>query len=384
MQVFLDDQIFHRQKIGGVSRYNCNLAEALARTNKIKVTLFGGWSQNAFLRNLIPHHNLRIVHLPRRDKLKIRRLAMGLSSLWRRRAFEQALKWDSNIIYHPTYFQPDDSLHEKACATVATFQDMIPEITANMSQQQERYRANKLKTARKAHRLIAASQSTKKDMHQYYPFIKERIDVVYHGSSLSYFEDCLSRSAPNHPQPYFVFVGKRRGYKNGLAAIHAFGLLAEAFPEVHLVFCGGEVGPGSEERSLIEGHRIDGRVDYVSADDFTLKKLLHGAIALVYPSLYEGFGLPVLEAMQHGCPVITTRLGSLPEVAGRAGIYIDPHSPEDIAIAMRRMLTQSDERKNFIDRGLHQAQKFSLAKTAENTLAVYRKALESTRRCTFI
>ena len=380
MQVFFDDQIFHRQKIGGISRYICNLAEALAKTGRIKVTLFGGWSQNMLLRELSPNPNLRVIHFLRRDNLKIKSLATSLSGFWRHRAFERALKWDSNIIYHPTYFQLDNSIHKRAGATVVTFHDMISEVFMGENQRHEQHRAKKLKAAQKAHQLIAISNSTKRDMYQFYPFIKEEINVVYHGSSLRCLENSCSRSVALHPQHYFLFIGNRRGYKNGLAVIRAFALLIKDFPELKLLFCGGEVGPNNKEQSLIEQHQIADQVCYISADDSTLIKYLRNATALLYPSLYEGFGLPILEAMQNGCPVITTQLSSLPEVAGQAGIYIDPNSPEDIALAMKRMLLQPDERKNYIENGFRQAQKFSLAKTAENTLAVYEKALEPTHK----
>ena len=107
-----------------------------------------------------------------------------------------------------------------------------------------------------------------------------------------------------------------------------------------------------------------------------LASLLRHAVALVYPSSYEGFGLPVLEAMQQGCPAITTRLSSLPEVAGDAGIYINPDSPEEIARSMKRLLTQDQERQTFIEKGYQQVNRFSITQMAEETLAIYRELLK--------
>ena len=112
-------------------------------------------------------------------------------------------------------------------------------------------------------------------------------------------------------------------------------------------------------------------VDYVSERE--LARYYSSARLLAYPSLYEGFGLPPLEAMACGCPVVTSNVSSLPEVVGDAGITVDPNDTDGLAQAMRRVLTDSKLREDMIKKGLEQAKKFSWEKAAEQTLEVYHK-----------
>lgn len=117
-------------------------------------------------------------------------------------------------------------------------------------------------------------------------------------------------------------------------------------------------------------------------DDDTLAALYSGARGFIYPSLYEGFGLPVLEAMASGCPVICSNAASLPEVAGDAALLVDPHAPADLAAAMERVAQDDAVRRQLIAEGLSRAKEFSWARTAKKTLTVFEKAIAEYRRST--
>ena len=374
MQVFFDDQIFQKRSVGGISRYICDLAIALARTGKIQVTLFGGWSKNILLQELSKTPNLRIVNIPRKNQLKINSFARIVSRIWRIYLFQVVQKRDREIIYHPTFFQVDLNLHKKAAATVATFYDMIPEIFIDEKQLQ--HRTEKLRMAEVADRIIAISNSTRKDLSRFYPFVKDKVEVVYLGSSLGLLQNDRGVSIKYAKNKYFLMVGNRNSYKNGLVCFRAFALIAREFPEICLVVCGGKRQPSKDERRLIDDHNLGNRIHFLSADDGMLTTLFRGAVGLVYPSLYEGFGLPVLEALQNACPVVTTPSSSIPEVAGNAAFYIDPHDPQTIANAMKTLLENPKRRQGYIEDGYRQAQKFSLEIAAQETINVYRKAVE--------
>lgn len=379
MQVFFDEHIFHKQTKGGISRYICDLAISLAQTKKIKVILFAGWCKNAFLRELPQHSHLHLIYKKRNDDLKINSFVKSLSSFWRRIEFRRAIAQDPETIYHPTYFEIDNFINKKSRATVVTFYDMIAE--RFRKDRQKRHRLLKQSAAQKADRIIAISESTRKDLEHFYPFTPIKTHVVYLGSDLKgtphqhQSDNSLTRLTR---EKYFLMIGERRGYKNGLAALKAFAILSKTTPNIHLILCGGNTKIAADERSLIERNMITDRVHHLTADDTALVTLIRNAIAFIYPSHYEGFGLPVLEAMQHGCPVITTRLSSLPEVAGEAAIYVDPDSPDSIAYAMEYLIDQPKEREAYIQRGHRQARQFSTDKMAEEMLTIYRDSVEKT------
>lgn len=375
MQVFFDDQIFHKQCRGGISRYYTDLALGLAKREGIRVVVFGGWHKNVFLKELTASQHLKILQRPRSASLRINRWAQRLSKVWRRLAFLQAIKQDPETIYHPTYFQVDDFLQRHAKGTVVTFYDMMAEVF--LKERQVRHRSDKKNAALKTDAIIAISDSTRRDLQHFYPGIKTPIAVTHLTSNLGTLEDKVLPDFFLSASSYFLMIGPRAGYKNGLVALQAFGLLAKNRPNIHLVLC-SQADLTAEEEGVLARAGIREQVHAIDADDTLLVRLLRGAIALIYPSRYEGFGLPVLEAMQQGCPVVTTRLTSLPEVVGEAGIYVDADSVEGMAATMEQLLTHPPKAQDSIKKGYEQAQKFTLANMVDGTLEVYEQVLTRT------
>jgi len=177
--------------------------------------------------------------------------------------------------------------------------------------------------------------------------------------------------------PYILFVGNLEPRKNLVRLIEAFGRLKARHTLPHQLIVAGK--RGWLYRSIFEAvERLGLRDDviftgYVPAED--LPALYAMADLFAFPSLYEGFGLPVLEAMACGTPVLTARTGSLPEVAGEAAWYVDPLDVEALADGMARILTDPGTRADLVDRGLLQAKRFTWAKTAAATLDIYRRTL---------
>jgi glycosyltransferase involved in cell wall biosynthesis len=235
---------------------------------------------------------------------------------------------------------------------------------------------------KRASHIIAISQSTKSDLTKYLRIPETRISVIYNGVDHSIFRPYEPyQMRPYHVmlshKPYILYVGSERRRKNLGRLFEAFATLRQEFPELKLVKVGG---PGSSRQSRSEtlkklsslGITEDVTfVDYIS--ELELAYYYSSATLLAYPSLYEGFGLPPLEAMACGCPVVTANTSSLPEVVGEAGIMVNPYDTSSLVQAMRRVLTDDKLRNNMVSKGLEQSKKFSWEKTAELTLQVYNK-----------
>jgi glycosyltransferase involved in cell wall biosynthesis len=229
----------------------------------------------------------------------------------------------------------------------------------------------------KALRIIAVSQSTKEDLIQCLSIPDERISVVYEGIDHSLFRPVSHRI---YNYPYILFVGTEHPRKNFTALLKAFSQLKSepGFKELKLVKVGSAGGQESDFRNqtmgVVESLNLSSEViftDFVPEAD--LPAYYSGAEVFVLPSLYEGFGFPVLEAMACACPVITSNTSSLPEVVGKAGIMVDPYATDSLAQAMRQVLTDSELREDMVRKGLEQAKQFSWEKAAEQTLEVYNK-----------
>ena len=221
-------------------------------------------------------------------------------------------------------------------------------------------------------RYIADSLSTKNDAGRFWGLAADKIDVIH---LASFIEPRNARTTFGSNTILIVSDIARR--KNHVRLLEAFDLIQQECSYAELVIVGNVIEPVPEFESLIadmqagNSDRKITRCNHLSDHDFV--SLYNEADVLVYPSLYEGFGLPVLEAMACGCPVITSNVSSLPEVTGDAAILVDPSDPKAIARAMIRVLKDDDLKREMSKRGVEQAKKFSWEKTAKAFLEVFDK-----------
>jgi exopolysaccharide biosynthesis WecB/TagA/CpsF family protein len=228
--------------------------------------------------------------------------------------------------------------------------------------------------ARAATRIAADSAATRRDLVNLYGANPAKIEVVPLGVDHATFRPITD---PNHlaaarerystGERFLLYIGTLQPRKNLPRLVRAFASIARDFPDVTLVLAGGQGWLNDDLQEEIETLGLSGRVrrpGYVEEAD--LPALLSAAEALVFPSLFEGFGLPVLEAMACGTPVLTSNTSSLPEVAGHAAILVDPTSEQQIADGMRLLLTQPALRAALRERGLAQAQHFTWERTADH------------------
>ncbi len=234
------------------------------------------------------------------------------------------------------------------------------------------YKTDYPKYAHKATRIATVSEFSKNDIHQHYQIPKERIDVVYNGAAsgfrpLTTVQVLEVRKQYTHDAPYFLFVGSLHPRKNLARLIAAFGKFKAKNPSrTKLLVVGQRYWSGFDLDQVLNAMPA-GKEDVVFTGRVSqqeLQRITAAALALTYVPYFEGFGIPIVEAMACGVPVITSNITSMPEVAGDAALLVDPFSEDAIADAMRQLDVDATSRQQLIDRGRIQVEKFSWDKSA--------------------
>jgi glycosyltransferase involved in cell wall biosynthesis len=293
------------------------------------------------------------VELPARSQ--IARMAIGLPRALRR--LRPALG-HFNYVIPPAYRGP----------AVITVHDLSFERDPALMGPRDRFFFRTLvpRSARRADRVLAVSERTRDDLVERYGVAEEKVFVTPNGVDPVFHPN---GDVPKRP-PYALFVGGIQPRKDPLSAIEALGLLDG---DLSLVLVGDEKRGGDEVRGAVRRLGLEQRVELTGhVERERLAELYRGAACLVFPSRYEGFGLPVLEAMASGIPVVAASAGAVPEVAGDAAILVEPGDPVGLAGGIERALA---DRERLVAAGLERAKQFSWAETARRTLAVYRELL---------
>lgn len=236
---------------------------------------------------------------------------------------------------------------------------------------------------READRVIAVSDSTRRDLETAFPDLTERIVVVHEAAEV--MPEAQPASTLSHwgvAAPYVLAVGSIEPRKNLHRLVEAFAALPEGLRHrTQLVVVGSAGWGGVDLPTLASRFGVGDQLRMLrGVDDGGLSTLYRHAHLLAMPSLYEGFGLPVLEALQQGTPVLVSDGSSLPEVAGAAGLCVNPLDVDAIARALRRMLEEDDLRQTLASRAVPQALRFSWERAAVETLAVFADAIERRRQ----
>jgi glycosyltransferase involved in cell wall biosynthesis len=216
--------------------------------------------------------------------------------------------------------------------------------------------------------VVTVSENSKKDLVKF-GIDENLIAVVYNGNNFPADESKIEYQKEN----YILAVGNRNPRKNLKSIIDAFASIADKYPSLELRIA-GNYGWGEDDELRIKNYELGIKerikiLGYVSDDK--LVELYRKATCLVYPSLYEGFGLPILEAMSLGCPVITSSSSSMPEVGRDAVLYVDPKNVEELSTTMIRIIESTDLQKDLIKKGIEQAKRFSWEKCAKETRKIY-------------
>ncbi len=377
MKIAYDSQIFCAQTYGGISRYFCEIASRIAKEPGIEVSITAPFHINAYL----AHVQTGIVHgfkAPKTDRFKTSRGAnyprlafRGLGLLlgdWMLRAMRPD-------IIHETYFSPY-RLGTRRAKRVLTIYDMIHEKFASNYPHADKTAGYKASAAKRADHVICISESTRRDAIEILGLLPEKTSVIYLGfdlmnTAMAGVEELV---LPTHKR-YLLYVGNREGYKNFLRMLEAYGASPQLKTEYKLICFGGGV-LRADELKMMRQLGLDARqVLQLGGDDQLLAKLYQGASAFIFPSLYEGFGIPPLEAMSYGCPVVCSNTSSIPEVVGDAGEYFDPADVESMRTAIEGVVSSDNRRRQLVAKGHERLKLFSWDRCAVETLGVYRRVL---------
>lgn len=352
MRIRYDHQIFCAQQYGGISRYFSELSSNIASFGLDEVEILAPVHVNRYQQSTgVRLIGWRVPQIPRGRAL----LSMANNVV------AATQKLSAVNIYHETFFQRPNLAPLKA-RRVLTVYDMIEELLVDRVVKHD---SPKMAAIKRADHIIAISESTRRDLLEMSGVAPEKVSVVYLGNSIP--RHVRAAQQKGH-KPYFLYVGRRDGYKNFSRVLRAMSMSAHLSSNFVVRCFGG--GALTEEEKLAAG-AAGVTVLHVAGDDHLLADLYANAEALVYPSLYEGFGLPPLEAMSLGCPVACSNTSSLPEVVGNAAVLFDPNKPDELVAALERIAGSPDTRRDLIKRGHEQSAQFSWRRCAGETRAIY-------------
>ena len=361
MKVLLDPQIFITQKFGGISRLFVEVWKRAMNNEEIKFECPLLYSENYHLnesgvepKNMFTflHH----LHFRGTGRVKDRLKNYSLKKT------ERKLDTQHFDVFLSTYYDPYFLDHLGRTPFILTVFDMIHEIFPEHFTNDKKTVLQKKKLLERANKIIAISKQTKKDILRFYPQVpQDKIDVVYLSQSIIDNDVLLTDRLPDN---FILFVGNRGAYKNFKFFAETTTPILKKDAELYIVCAGG----GKLLEKEIEMLRHLGIADKVIQKDYKdseLASFYKAAKVFVFPSAYEGFGIPTLEAMKCGCPVILANSSCLPEVGGDAALYFESNDKDSLADAIDTILNDERVRKELIQKGLKQVNEFSWEKTAE-------------------
>lgn len=362
MKVVFDHQIFAVQRYGGFTKYFVSLLRALRGLPGVRVDV------------IAPAHVNEYLSGDDSDCALTFRLRKPVRGLYYRPtlvspAFRLLCAWNRPDIVHETHYLLNGGHVPNGVPVVATCHDMILERHSDNSTATNGAIARKKRALDRASGIVCISNNTRNELLEIYPYLEDRVATVHHG---------VSRVSPAQdfggflPAQYLLYVGMRSAYKNFAKAMQAFSALGPAYKSYSLVCFGGGGFTEGEKRGAVDCGLALGRLMHISGNDYQLAMAYERATALVYPSLDEGFGMPLTEAMIQGCAIICSNTSCFPEICLDAAQYFNPFSVESIKSAMVRVIDDADWREELVIRGRRRAEHFSWAACAEQTNALYR------------
>lgn len=356
----------------GIGRYARQLLRSLVARDDLAMRVFyaAGGASAGGLPDLPA--SVRVRRVPLSDRVT--------NAIWHRARLPlpvELLLGRTDLFHSPDFTAPP-TLH---APTVLTIHDLAFLIEPDCAYPTLRaYLENVVpRSARRADRIIAVSESTRRDVIERLGIAPARVTTVYEAASPEFYPAAAEETIPalramGIEHPYILSVGTLEPRKNYARLLDAYASILERGAHHDLVIAGRRGWLFEPVLERIGTLRLEERVRIVEPDDRQLRALYNRAAAFVYPSLYEGFGIPVLEALACGAPTACSDTSSLPEVAGDAGLLFDPRSTEEISDAILRLLGDGQLSRRLRARGPRQAAAFSWERAAGETAAVYREA----------
>ena len=353
MRILFDEQIFLLQKRGGISRYFTELLRTFIQVPELNVEPILNFNRTS---------NESLLSLSKDLGLGIKKSSSPKSLQIAQSVTKTSWSFPKVDLLHHTFYSKTFWHAAYQGPRTSTHYDMIPE-TFHETRLGLNPHMSKRWYFKNVDHIFSISNSAKKDLLRIWPDIGTPISITHLG------KPDVSKQDIRRIQGYLIFVGVRRGYKDAETLIRAFSQLPENL-KVRLEFLGGEEFTQAE-RDLISSLGITKHVFQRNVTDVELSEAYCKAHLFIFPSLYEGFGLPALEALQLGCRTILSSTPALREVAGTCADYFTPGSIDELSNALLRALTQGVEQNPHLEAGIDQAMRFSWLKTAKDTANVY-------------
>lgn len=358
MKILVDYQILCAQKYGGISKYTYNMMREIMHYVEIEFGIPVVVSVNEYFRDMIKGKTLK--KYPKKGKRILRIINKFYTIL-----YVLSHKID---IYHPTYYDPYllKLCNLKKIKIIVTIHDMTHELFTGVLPYAKKTIRWKKKYIYQADIIIAVSENTKKDILKLYPDINpQKIKVIYEGGICN--ENTTKMSAL--PDKYILYVGERRYYKNFTFFLMSVAKILHE-KDICLVCVGG--GDFKEkEKDEFEKYEVENKIIRLDCTEDELNDVYQNAIMFVYPSLYEGFGIPILEAFANGCPVVCSNTSCFPEIAGNAALYFSPNNEEDICEKISMMLEDEKMREDYAAKGRIRSEFFSWNKMGQKIKEEY-------------
>ena len=361
VSVFFDHQCYW-ERYGGVSRYFTEILKTDIEDADYQLAL--KYSNNEYLREL------DFECKPFLDNVCISKKHYAISAANKPNSVRMLRRTNANIV-HLTHYDPYLFKHIHKKIVVSTIHDLnffaIPEF---FGRQTELLKTWQIRCINNSDKIITISEKTKEDIIKYFKIPNDKITRIYHGINSVFKKTSEERVVS---APYILFVGRRGGYKNFDIVKQSFARIASKYSEIMLV-CTGQQFSANEKKSLY-AYGIYDRVLHISANEKTLVNLYSNALFFIFPSLYEGFGLPLLEAMSCECPVLCSNASCFPEIAENAVLYFDPCSVEDICEKMIELIEHETFRESLIEMGSKRKESFSWEKSRQEHFEFYKSLL---------
>jgi glycosyltransferase involved in cell wall biosynthesis len=358
MKICFDHQIFTTQKAGGISRYFKYLIDGIKNQENDRYLLSVLYSENIYLQPediSSPIGKLKFLFNTQKKIAK------------RNKSYAKRLLQQNNFdVFHPTYFDPYYLPLVKK-PTVVTVHDMTYEALPHLFPADDPTPYHKRLVMEKADKLIAISENTKADILKFTNIPEAKIEVIHHGIELhtpAYAE------VKNLPTNYILFVGGRWSYKNFYLLVDAFTNLSKTYPDLFLILAGGgNLSYGDSE--YLYRKKISDKVIHLNPTDPQLNTLYKNSKCFVYPSSYEGFGFPILEAFKNNCPVLLNNNACFKEIAGEAASYFEDNELESLITSLDSILNNQINTEEISLAAKQRLLKFPIQKCVDNTLSLY-------------
>ena len=370
MKIFFDSQIFNAQVHGGISRYFTRLIENLQTAQHLNLSIGGP----SFINEYLSQSSLTDVS----KGIQVNKVFKHPSRLLSHIACHFNLMFNDYSIVHKTYYYPE-IYRSKGAISILTVYDMIHEIYPSENKNILRLSRRKKKAVERADHIICISENTKTDLINIFGINENIVSVIYLG-----FENFSTKKIGSEHKSvidvfngkYLLYVGSRAGHKNFKRFIQAFSQ-SSSVKQKYGVLCFGGGTFSVEEKGLFESLKVSDKIKQIFGNDIALAASYRNAELFVYPSLYEGFGIPPLEAMSVGCPVVASNASSIPEVCGQAVKYFNPSDVKSIQDALEKVLGNSSYSEGLVALGYKQCARFSWEKCGRETLDLYKSVLDN-------